>query len=177
MMPDFSYTPRRKNNLPVIVITACVCLMIVCTVFLMLRVGSPLVFQLLFLACAVGIIYFFSRYIAVSYTYTISYEQNAFIVVQRKGRRLVTLCRLDLSALYRVRPYEADDETERKHTNRYQFCVSMRPPESTLLFFDDGEHIVSIRVEIDDVFFKTLSDIAEQNSYTPCQTAEQDEEY
>jgi hypothetical protein len=167
MTPDVSYTPKRQNNLPLIVISACVAVMILCAVFLMLNLGNKLAFQTLFVIATAVTIFFFVRYLSVSYTYTVSEEQGTFTVTQKKGRRVAVLCSMELSALYRVRPYDVQDEVERHRPDRYAYCVSLRPKVSCLLFFDDGDHIVSVRIEADKYFYHLLTRIAEQNSYLP----------
>ncbi len=163
-MQDITYTPKRQNAIPAILVSCTTVVLVICAVFLMLEIGKPLIFQTVFIVAAVLEVFFFSRFMSSSYTYTIGYEQNVFIVTQKTGRRISTLCRLNLTALYRIRPYEKDDEVEKKHSGRYNYCVSFRPAISYLAFFDDGEHIVSIHLELDDTFYRLLTRIAEDNA-------------
>ena len=152
-MSDLSYTPKPKNKMPLIVITVCTVTLILCACFMMLNVGNGLVWQSLFLVTAVVMIFFYTRYLAASFTYTISPERDAFLVVQQKGKRLTTLCNLRLSSLYMVRPFQAGDE---KGENLYSYLVTLKPAQSTLLFFDDGEKKVRVRIEADEFFYDLL---------------------
>ncbi len=161
MIPDVSYTPKRQNKIPLIVVTTALVICVVSCIFMMFGLGNQLLFQTLFVISAIVMVYFFCRYFTNSYTYTVNQTDKLFIVTQRVGRRLTTLCRLDLAALYRVRPYGDGDEAEQRHSGRYNYCVSFRPEKSYLAFFDDGEHIVSIRMELDDTFYALLARIAE----------------
>ncbi len=177
-MQDIRYTPKRQNKRPVVLITILTVLAVVCAVFMMLNIGNQLVFQVVFLASAVAEIFLFSRFLAASYTYTVSFDHNLFLVTQKTGKRISTLCRMDLTSLYRVRPYEADDDVEKSHSGRYNYCVSFRPTVSYLAFFDDGEHIVSIRMELDNAFYGMLCRIAEDNAARRAEEAEDEgEEY
>ncbi len=164
MMQDIYYTPKRQNKRPVILISILTGICILCVIFMMLGIKGQIIFQIGFLAAAAVEIFIFSRYMTVSYTYTVSYENNLFLVTQKVGKRIHTLCRLDLSALYRVRLYEEDDAVEDKHKNRYNYCVSFRPAVSYLAFFDDGEHIAAIRMELDQAFYEVLSRVVEANA-------------
>ncbi len=163
-MQDIRYTPKRQNKRPIILVSILTGVCILCAVFMMLNIGRQLVFQITFLIAAAAEVFLFSRFLTASYTYTVSFDHNLFVVTQKVGKRIHTLCRLDLNALYRVRVYEEDDQVEDKHAGRYNYCVSFRPAVSHLAFFDDGEHIVSIRMELDDSFFGMLCRIAEDNA-------------
>ncbi len=164
MKQDVRYTPKRQNKRPVILVSILAVIAVICLVFMMLKMGKQLLFQIGFLLAAVAMIFIYTRFLSSTYTYTVNFEDNLFVVTQRTGRRVTTLCRLDLSALYRVRPYETDDEVEDKHGSRYNYCVSFRPAVSYLCFFDDGDHIVSVRMELDDSFYGMLCRIAEDNA-------------
>ncbi len=163
-MPDVSYTPKRQNALPIVMISCAAVVAVVCLVFMMIGIGNQMVFQLTFLAAAVFMVFFFTRFLSVSYTYTLNYTDHLFLVTQKVGRRLTVLCRLEMTAMYRVRPYTAEDDLEKRRTDRYSYCVNLRPESSYLVFFNDGEHVVSVRLELDDTFFRLFSRIAEDNA-------------
>ncbi len=175
-MQDIRYTPKRQNKRPVILVSILTVVCVLCAVFMMLGIGRQIIFQLVFLLAAITEIFLFARFLTASYTYTVSFEHNLFTVTQRTGKRISTLCRLDLSALYRVRPYEADDDIEQKHSGRYNYCVSFRPATSYLAFFDDGEHIVSLRLELDSAFYGMLLRITEDNAARRADDTEEDED-
>ncbi len=162
MIPDISYTPKRDKKLPAIILSCLFAVLILCCICLMFHWWREAVFQAIFIICAVGIVFVFVRFFKTQYTYTINYEDKLFLVTQRDGKRLTTLCRLDLFSLYRIRPYEEDDNIERHHADRYSFCVNIFPEKTYLAFFDDGEHIVSLRMEFDDRFYTLLCRVAEQ---------------
>ncbi len=175
-MQDIHYTPKRQNKRPVILISILTFVCIICAVCMMLRLRGGLVYQIMFLIAAVAEVYLFSRFLSATYTYTINFDNNLFVVTQKVGRRLHTLCRMDLSALYRIRPYEEDDKIEDKHKSRYNYCVSFHPDVSYLAFFDDGEHIAAVRMELDDAFYGVLQRVAEDNARRAREEAEDDEE-
>ncbi len=162
-MSDMSYTPHQKNKLPLIVITACTVILILCACFMMFEVGNSLVWQTIFLVVAVTLVFFYTRYLSTTYTYTISPETDAFLVVQQKGKRLTTLCNLKLSSLYMVRPFEEGDE---RGKDCYSYLVTLQPKESTLLFFDDGERKVKVRIEADEFFYELLLKALEYHTQT-----------
>ena len=72
-----------------LVITACTVILILCACFMMLNVGNGLVWQSLFLVVAVVMIFFYTRYLSTTFTYTISTETDAFLVTQQKGKRFI----------------------------------------------------------------------------------------
>jgi hypothetical protein len=158
-----SYTPHQKNKLPMLVITACTVILILCACFMMLNVGNGLVWQSLFLVVAVVMIFFYTRYLSTTFTYTISTETDAFLVTQQKGKRLTTLCNLRLSTMHMVRPFEEGDG---RGENLYSYLVTLNPSESTLLFFDDGERKVRVRIETDEFFYDLLVRTLEYNAHT-----------
>lgn len=164
-MRDITYTPKQKGKVPLIAVTACTVVLVVCAVMMMLGIGKDLIWQALFLVAAGVLTFFYVRYFSITYTYTISLEHHTFLVVQQKGRRLTTLCNLDLAGLYLVRPYTIADDDSASQENRYSYCASFRPQESALLFFDDGERKVSVRVETDEFFMEQLLAVAGQNTY------------
>ena len=152
-MSDMSYTPSQKNKMPLIVVTGCTVLLILCALFMMLGVGNSLVWQGLFLLVAAVFVFFYTRYFSTTYTYTISPETDSFLVVQQKGKRLTTLCNLKLSTMYMVRPFAEGDQIGE---NCYSYLVTLNPEDTTLLFFDDGERKVKVRIETDEFFYDLL---------------------
>ena len=160
---DISYTPKQRSKKPLICITACTAILVACATFMMLELGNALIWQSIFLVAACVLIFFYVRYFSTTYTYTISCETDSFLVVQQKGKTLTTLCNLKLTTLYLVRPYTKEDEADRSSSNRYNYLTTMNPDSSTLLFFDDGERKVSVRIEADEFFYDMLVKAQERN--------------
>lgn len=159
-MDELRYTPKRKDKVPEWILTGCTCLMVAAVI---LRAFGVLpyqwVWETLFLLGAVGAVWVVTRYMTMSYTYAIEEEGRNFTVTQKQGRRLTCLCRLDLAALYRVRPYEEGDANAPRAT-RYAYCMTPSPRSSYLLFFRQEEKVVSIRIECEGVFLARLQEIA-----------------
>lgn len=164
MIPDISYTPPRKGKKPELILSVAFGVLAVCTLMSALKVRGQLLWQSLFLVSATVIVYVFARFLASSFTYTVSEQLGVFLVVQKKGRRLTTLCRMDLRALYRLRPYGEQDRDEEGTRDRYSYCMNPSPEESYLLFFHDGERTATVRLEADPDFLHVLQCVADANA-------------
>ncbi len=175
-MQDIRYTPKRQNTRPVILVTILTVICILSAAFMMLNIGKQLVFQIVFLLSAVVEIFMFSRFLTASYTYTVSFDNDLFVVTQKTGKRITTLCRLSLGTLSSVRPYTQEDDSTRNSGDRYNYCVSFRPAVTYLAFFRDGERTVSIRMELDNAFYGMLQRIAEDNAARAQDESENGEE-
>ena len=158
-MPELRYTPKRKNRIPEWILTGCAVILVACVLFRMFKLGHAIIWECLFLVAAVVAIWVSTRFLTSSYTYTLDYENKLFLVSQKQGRRITCLCRLDLSDLYLVRPYEERDKDADRMT-RYVYCVTFHPAESYLLFFRNEGRNISIRVECEGEFLAALEQVA-----------------
>jgi hypothetical protein len=150
--------------LPEIVLSVCFGILALCTLLIAAEAWGRLIWQSLFLVYAMVIVYVFTRYLASSYTYTLSEQMGVFLVVQKKGRRLTTLCRMDLAALYRVRLYDPADKAGEGRADRYSYCMNPSPEISYLLFFRDGCRTATVRVEVDTAFLHLLQQVTLANA-------------
>ncbi len=162
-MRDLYYTPPRRGRIPETVAIGLFVLMLLSLAFLMLGWGYEMVWQILFLLTGAAIVFIMVRYLSTTYTYRVQYTEGVFLVEQRQGRRITVLCRLSLTALYDLRPYGAKDGEGEPDPTRYTYCNSVVPPASHLLFFDDGTHHVSIRVELSPEMLDALNHIVKDN--------------
>ena len=163
-MRDLYYTPPRKGRVPEIAIIGCLVLMVLSVLFMVLDLGDKLVFRLLFVLAGTICVFVLTRYLSRSFTYKVLHEEGVFVVEQHQGRRISTLCRLSLSALYACRPYGAEDRAAPPSDSCYAYLNSAVPPVSHLLFFKDGERDVSIRLELDGEMLDYLSGLAQHNA-------------
>ncbi len=169
-MSEMSYTPKRKGKLPEILTSGCFVLMAMSLVFLCLSLGNRTVMELLFLVSAAVAVYTMTRYLTRTFIYRVEQMEYGdatvpvFTVTQKNGRRLTCLCRLDLTTLYRLRPYTKSDDEKATDLTRYRYCNSPNPDPSYLLFFQDGDKRVSIRVELEGEFLSCLTKIAAYNA-------------
>ena len=175
MTPDVSYTPPRKGKKPEAILTISFAALLVCAFLISFCPWGRLFWQGLFLVAAIVIVAVYSRYLASSFTYTVSCETGVFLVVQKKGRRLCTLCRMDLRALYRIRLFEAQDALDAGRCDRYSYCMNPSPEISYLMFFHDGERTATVRVEVDAAFLALLEEIVAANALRTSEDGETDE--
>lgn len=163
-MRDLYYTPPRKGHIPEIFLFGTLILMVLSVVFMALGWGNVVFLRLLFVLSGTAGVFVLTRYFAHAFTYKVLHGEGVFVVEQRKGRRIITLCRLPLSALYDCRPYGAEDDASPPTESRYVYLNSAVPPTSHLVFFNDGEHDVSIRLELDGEMLDYLSYLAKSNT-------------
>lgn len=163
MIPDIHCTPKRQNRIPEWILTGAALVASLSVVMLSAGWGSALLFQCLFIVAAVTMVYVATRYLVVSYTYTVSQSGGVFTVTRTQGKRITCLCRLNLTSLCRVRPMRPDDAADRSG-DRYSYCVSCRPETSYLLFFREGDRRATVRLEPTPEFADLLTRIAEENA-------------
>ena len=101
------------------------------------------------------------RYLLRHYLYRIADDGEGldFLVdeISRNGR--YTICRLSISQLVSARPY-GDDVKPQKGTKVYNYCVEIKPRDSWLLEFLDGEDRIFVRISPDDKLKEIVSDAA-----------------
>ena len=107
------------------------------------------------------------RYLLRHYLYRVTDDGEGldFVVdeISRNGR--YTVCRLGLVQLVSAGAY-SDDKKPAKGTKVYNYCVEIKPRDSWLLEFLDGEDRIFIRISPDERLKEILADAAFGNKET-----------
>ena len=189
MIPDMILRPKAKNELGR-------------RVFLLTMVGAAITFgaslilpryngivQLVALVLLCASLYFYTRYVASTYSYEVTTDADGvgvFIVRQSAGTRSTTHCRMTLSSLVRAQKLDMQQmklyrkNRKSKHKDGgaqdgapeylcpapdvgfYDYCVTLCPTEATLLCFRSRMERADLLVEISEEFATVLTRAAEQ---------------
>ena len=120
----------------------------------------PAIFQTVAIAALCAAIFFVARH-QEKFTYRLEPdirggEGTDFVVVQKKSRQEITVCRLGVEDVREIDRQTPDNAAELKqkfasaHTQVHSYCVDMLPQNSVYLTFDDGGNSVVIRLQCSD---------------------------
>lgn len=159
---DYEYMPKPDNKRVKGICTA----LFVGSVVLFFASGFeamqlPWLMQFIAICMLTVSISLMGRYLLRYYLYRIERngERYDFTVDEITKRGRVTVCRLGLSQLYDVKPWNGD--TKPKGSAKvYNYCAEARPKESWLLIFEDGGVDVYIRIAPDETMKNLLQNAA-----------------
>ncbi len=99
------------------------------------------------------------RYLLRHYLYRIADDGEGpdFMVDELSRRGRYTVCRLGLSHLIMAEPW-SENNKPRGSAKVYNYCVEMRPKDSWLLVFEDGEDRIYIRLSPDEKLISYFRD-------------------
>lgn len=118
------------------------------------------------------------RYLLRHYLYRIADDGEGldFLVDELSRRGRYTVCRLGLSKLLSAEPWS--DETKPKGSKKiYNYCVEMKPRDSWILEFEDGEDRIYVRLSPDEkliaYFREAVAARRQADSYFEAEESEQ----
>ena len=164
----WSETPKHQNNLLRSLSAAffgggVMCYL--CSLF----APFPAVLQTLSIALFCTAVCLIARH-QESYTYRLEPdawggEGEDLVVMQKKNRQLICVCRLGVDDVRRIDVQTGDNATELKQSYAgvrvHSYCIDVRPSQSVYLTFDDGGNEIVIRLQcspqLTDVFQAALA--------------------
>lgn len=155
------HTPKKnqkgKKRSAFLMATACIGLV----ASALLKIEYRLFYQLIALLACVLSFEMLNRYYLTTYTYTV--DEESFIITKRTGKRTQTVCNLSLQTLLGIekqtKTKEARLQRDRTYGTprlRYNYCQSMSPAESYLIFFEFNGKTAEIAFEPDQAMVSAL---------------------
>ena len=160
------YTSVSKNKNAVIVATVFGVLTVILLVISMFDFFFRGVFEILAIASAITVIQIAQRYLMCYYEYILDPENeltshNRLTVIQVVGKKKTSLFTVPLAYLKGVIPYKKMKAVEKEYGKigkKMSFCPDIRPKESCLAIFEDGDELVLLRLQCDGEFMAELEE-------------------
>ncbi len=124
------------------------------------------IFEVLALACAVVVIQIAQRNLMSYYEYILDPSDelltyNRLTVIQVVGRRKTSVFTAPLTNLTEVIPYTKMKNIEKEYGKigkKMSFCPDIKPKESCLIIFEDGEELTILRLQCGSDFMAALEE-------------------
>ena len=155
-------TPKRQNKLSAVLSLCCAVAGLLLLTFARHMPYTSLI-QMLSLIFWVVAVYMAARSV-IGYTYRLQRDENdgkdELAVVQIKGKRTVTVCRLLLSDLREWDAVSSANEKEFKEKYRtdriHNYCVDLAPSRSVYLLFEENGVRIVLRLQAGEEFLSRL---------------------
>lgn len=161
---SFTYEPKAKNGsaqvlMGILMMAGALCYLV--TFFLPLFRGIVLLCAVLFFVAAIFVAY---RYLLTSYVYSIYADETTppcLLVEQKQGKRASLVCRVPLSAVVALAPYDGKAYPARC----YVYTATMRGGAYQLLCVREDGREFCVKLEADEAFWTALQNaVSEQKS-------------
>lgn len=162
------YTPKARNKNAVWLSAALFLAGCILLALGMAGVPGAAVFQLCFALLSASAMLVWLRYCMSAYTYTLTDSCGApmLVVTQTQGRRISTVCRVELCHVERIIPIPDEKNADgraalseyRAAPARYSYLATLAPRSSVILYAHEGGQRFALRIEPNDAFFASLSE-------------------
>ncbi len=167
---EYRYAPKPQNKKAALLVSLTAALGLLSIIGSMTGWGRQSLWQsaaLLFICAA---LFFWLRYLSIKYVYTITdaYGAPMLIVTSIQGKRISTLCRMDLyrlSSIERIEDAESEEGKAalarfRSAAAKYSYMMTIAPKRLQILYGQEAGQSFAIRIEADEDFLSALSQMA-----------------
>lgn len=168
---EYRYAPKSQNKKASLLVSSLAALSLLSIVFSMTGWGPESIWQSAVLLFAAFSMFFWFRYFATKYLYTVTdaYGAPMLIVTGVQGRRISTLCRIELYRLSGIERVENTKSEEGKAVlarykataAKYSYMATVSPRSFQVLFGNEGGSPFAVRIEADEAFLSALSEACE----------------
>ncbi len=169
---EYRFTPTPQNKKAAILVSLLFSLALLSIVGSMAGLGPQSLWQSAFLILVSLSMFFWLRYFSTKYIYTVTdaYGTPMLIVTGVQGKRISTLCRVEL---YRISDIDiiADAESEegkragarfKTATAKYSYMATVFPRSLQVLYGTEGGQPFAVRIEADEGFLSVLKEQIER---------------
>lgn len=158
----YSETPKRQNRLSAVIAFCCAIAGLVLLTFSRYLPYTSLI-QMISLIAWIVAIYMAARAV-MGYTYRLQRDegdgQDELAVIQIKGKKTVTVCRLLLRDLREIDLVTSANEKslkEKYHADRiHNYCPDLCPARSVYLLFEENGQRIALRLQAGEEFLSYL---------------------
>ncbi len=168
---EYRYAPKPQNKKAAVLVSSLAALALLSIVFSMTEWGPKSLWQSAFLLFVSFSMFFWFRYFATKYLYTVTdaYGAPMLIVTSVQGRRISTLCRVELyrlSGIERIENAESDEGKAalarfKSTAAKYSYMATVSPKSFQVLYGTEDGRPFAVRLEADDSFLSVLSEATE----------------
>lgn len=169
---EYRFAPRSQNKKASILVSSLAALALLSIVFSMTEYGPQSLWQSAFLLFVSFSMFFWFRYFATKYLYTVTdaYGTPMLIVTSVQGKRISTLCRVELYRLSEIARIENAESEEgkaslsrfRSTAAKYSYMVTVSPKSFQVLYGTENGRPFAVRLEADEGFLTVLCEATEQ---------------
>jgi hypothetical protein len=161
-MISYSETPKRQNRLSAVIALCCAIAGLVLLTFSRYLPYTSLI-QMISLIAWIVAIYMTARAV-MGYTYRLQRDegdgQDELAVIQTKGKKTVTVCRLLLRDLREIDLVTSANEKSLKEKYRadriHNYCPDLCPARSVYLLFEENGQRIALRLQAGEEFLSYL---------------------
>lgn len=169
---EYRYAPKPQNKKAALLVSSLAALALLSIVFSMTEWGRQSIWQSAFLLFVSFSMFFWFRYFATKYLYTVTdaYGTPMLIVTSVQGKRISTLCRVELHRLTGIDRIENAESEEGKVAlarfkatdAKYSYMVTVSPKSFQVLYGNEEGQSFAVRLEADSAFLSALCEASEQ---------------
>ena len=182
---EYRYAPKPQNKKASILVSSLAALSLLTIVFSMTEWGPESLWQSAFLIFVSFSMFFWFRYFAMKYLYTVTddYGVPMLIVTSVQGKRISTLCCVELYRLSEIERVENAESEEGKAmlarfkstAAKYSYMATLFPKSFQVLFGSEDGRSFAVRIEADEAFLSALTEACEKAKLEKKREEEADE--
>ena len=169
---EYRYAPKPQNKNASLLVSSLAALALLSIVGSMTGYGPQSLWQSACLLFVSFSMFFWFRFFATKYLYTVTdaYGAPTLIVTSVQGKRISTLCRVELYRLLEIESIENAESEEgkaalarfRSTAAKYSYMATLSPKSLQILYGEEEGRPFAVRLEADGGFLAALREATEQ---------------